>query len=133
MERPRVLLADDHPAVLKAVTRLLTPRFDVVGAAGDGLEALRLATELHPDAVVLDLSMPGLDGLAVAARMRQAGLTAAIVLLTVTEDPALVEAALAAGILGYVTKPYAGSELVPAVEAALAGRRFASTSRRRPA
>lgn len=79
------------------MTRLLAPRFDIVGTAGDGLEALRLANELRPDAVVLDLAMPGLDGLAVAPGIRQAGLAAAIVILTVTEDPALVEATLAAG------------------------------------
>lgn len=133
MKRLRVVLADDHPGLLDAVSRLLASRFDVVGAAGDGLEALRLVTELRPDAVVLDLAMPGLDGLGVTARIRQAGLTAAIVILTVTEDPALAEAAVAAGALGYVIKPHAGSELVAAVEAALAGRRFASTSRGRPA
>ena len=133
MERPRVVLADDHHAVLNMVTRLLAPRFDVVGAAGDGLEALRLITALQPDAVVLDLTMPGLGGLAVAARLRQAGLTAAIVILTVTEDSALADAALAAGALGYVTKARAATELVPAVEAALAGHRFVSASLSRPA
>ena len=133
MERPRVVLADDHPAVLDVVKGLLAPRFDVVGAAGDGLEALRLVTALRPDAVVLDLTMPGLDGLAVAVRIRLAGVMAAIVILTVTEDAAVVEAALAAGALGYVTKARAATELVPAVEAALGGRRFVSASRSRPA
>ena len=123
------MLADDHRAVLDAVTGLLAPCFDVVGAAGDGLEALRLATTLRPDAVVLDLAMPGLDGLAVATRIRRAGLTAAIVILTVSEDPALADAALAAGALGFVTKARAATELVPAMEAALSGRRFVSASR----
>jgi DNA-binding NarL/FixJ family response regulator len=132
MKRPRVVVADDHPMVLDVVRGLLAARFDVVGAAGDGLEALRLVTTLRPDAVVLDLTMPGLDGLAVAARIRLAGLTPAIVILTVTEDPALAETALAAGALGYLTKPRAATELVPAVEAALAGRRFVSAPRSRP-
>lgn len=127
------MLADDHRAVLHAVTGLLAPRFDVVGAAGDGWEALCLATTLRPDAVVLDLAMPGLDGLAVATRIRRAGLTAAIVILTVSEDPALADAALAAGALGYVTKARAATELVPAVEAALGGCRFVSASVSRPA
>ena len=126
MLRPRVVLADDHRAVLDRVANLLAPHFDVVGAAGDGLEALRLVTALRPDAVVLDVTMPGLDGLAVADRLRSAGLTAAIVILTVSEDPALAEAALAAGALGYVTKSRAATELVPAVEAALGGHRFVS-------
>ena len=126
------MLADDHRAVLDVVTGLLAPRFHVVGTAGDGREALRLATALRLDAVVLDLAMPGLDGLAVAARIRRAGLTAGIVILTVSEDPALANAALAAGALGYVTKARAATELVPAVEAALRGRRFVSASARRP-
>ena len=127
------MLADDHRAVLDVVTGLLAPRFDVAGATSDGLEALRLATTLRPDAVVLDLAMPGLDGLAVAARIRRAGLTAAVVILTVSEDPALADAALAAGALGYVTKARAATELVPAMEAALSGRRFVSISVSRPA
>lgn len=132
MERPRIVLADDHRAVLDVVTGLLTPHFDVVGAADDGVEALRLATALRPDAVVLDLGMPGLDGIAVASRMRRAGLRAAVLILTVSEDPALADAALAAGALGYVTKARAATELVPAVEAALCGNRFVSPSARRP-
>jgi DNA-binding NarL/FixJ family response regulator len=131
MERPRIVLADDHRAVLDTVTRLLTPHFEVVGAAGDGLEALRLATALQPDAVVLDLAMPGLDGLAVTQRLRETKPTPAIVILTVSEDFALAEAALAAGALGYVTKARAATELVPAVEAVLDGRRFVSGSARR--
>lgn len=133
MLRPRVILADDHRAVLDAVARLLAPRFEVVGTARDGLEALGLAISLRPDAVVLDLGMPELDGFAVADRIRQAGLTAAIVILTVSEDPALVAAALAAGALGYVTKSRAATELVSAVEAALAGQRFVSAPARRSA
>ena len=128
-----MVLADDHPAVLDAVTVLLASRFDVVGAAGNGMEALRLATALRPDAVVLDLTMPGLDGLAVTARIRQAGLTAAIVILTIAEDPALATAAFAAGALGYVTKARAATDLVAAVQAALAGCRFISASPNRPA
>jgi DNA-binding NarL/FixJ family response regulator len=127
------VVADDHRAVLEVVTGLLALRFDVVGAASDGLEALRLVIALRPDAVVLDLAMPGLDGLTVAERIRQAGLTAAIVILTISEDPALADAALAAGALGYVTKARAATELVPAVEAALGGRRFVSALVSRPA
>jgi DNA-binding NarL/FixJ family response regulator len=126
--RPRLVLADDHRAVLDAVSGLLISSFDVVGAASDGLEALRLATTLRPDAVVLDLTMPGLDGLAVTQRLRQSGSTAAIVILTVSEDSAMAEAALAAGALGYVTKARAATELVPAVRAALQGHQFVSAS-----
>ena len=89
------MLADDHRAVLDAVSALLASSFDVVGAASDGLEALRLVMALQPDAVVLDLTMPELDGLAVTQRLRESGLTAAIVVLTVSEDFALAEAAIA--------------------------------------
>jgi DNA-binding NarL/FixJ family response regulator len=128
MGRPRIVVADDHRAVLDVVTGLLTPHFDVVGAASDGVEALRLARTLRPDVVVLDLSMPGLDGLAAAAHIQRAGVRAAILILTVREDPALAEAALAAGALGFVTKARAATDLVPAIEAALAGQRFVSAS-----
>ena len=127
MPRPRVVLADDHQGVLEAVTALLTPRFDVVGAAGDGLDALRLIIALRPDAVVLDLAMPGLNGLELAARIRQIDLPPAVVMLTVSVDSALAEAALAAGALGYVTKARAATDLVPALERALAGDRFVSS------
>jgi DNA-binding NarL/FixJ family response regulator len=130
--RPRVVLADDHRAMLDAVASLLASRFDVIGTADDGLEALRLATTLAPDVVVLDLSMPGLDGLAVVDGIRRAGRTVAIVILTVSEDSALVDAALGVGALGYVTKTRASTELVPAVEAALDGQRFVSVRARRP-
>jgi DNA-binding NarL/FixJ family response regulator len=131
MQRPRIVLADDHRAVLETMTGLLSPHFDVVGIAGDGLEALRLTSTLRPDAVVLDLGMPGLDGLAVAERIQRAGVRAAILILTVSEDPAIAEAALAAGALGYVTKAHAATDLVPAVEAALSGHCFVSRSARR--
>jgi DNA-binding NarL/FixJ family response regulator len=130
--RPRVVIADDHRAVQDAVKSLLAPHFDIVGAADDGCEALRLATTLAPDAVVLDLAMPGLDGLAVVEGMRRAGVTAAVVILTVSEDPAIVEAALAAGARGFVTKTRAATDLVAAVGAALGGRRFVSATTRRP-
>jgi DNA-binding NarL/FixJ family response regulator len=129
--RPRIVLADDHRAVLDQVARLLSPHFDVVGTASDGLEALRLATALRPDAVVLDLGMPGLDGLAVAERLQQARVRAAILILTVSEDPALADAALAAGALGYVTKAHAATELLPAMEAVLSGHCYVSGSARR--
>jgi DNA-binding NarL/FixJ family response regulator len=129
MLRPRVVLADDHRAVVDRLADLLAPHFDVVGTAGDGLEALRLATAVRPDVVVLDVTMPGLDGLAVADRLRDAGLTIAVVILTVSEDPALEEAALTAGALGFVTKSRAATDLVPAVAAALGGQRFVSARR----
>src|SRR5262249_33764545 len=86
VSRPRLLLADDHPSVLAAAIRLLSADFDIVGTAGDGSTALGLATRLEPDVAVLDVSMPGLDGIEVARRLGAAGSKVKIVVLTVHDD-----------------------------------------------
>lgn len=130
--RARVVLADDHRAVLETVMGLLTPEFDVVGIAADGLDAVRLVAALRPDGVVLDIAMPGLGGLAAAARIRQSGARAAVVMLTVSEDPELAAAALEGGAFAYVSKARAATDLVPALMAALEGRRFVSPPLGRP-
>src|SRR5262245_51971742 len=104
MTRARLVIADDHAPLVAAVERLLADEFDVVGTASDGPAALRAAARLDPDVVVLDISMPDLDGIEVARRLKAAGSRAKVVLLTVHDDPDLVRAALAAGALGYVLK-----------------------------
>src|SRR5262245_24683498 len=126
MTRARLVIADDHAPMVAAVERLLADEFEVVGTAGDGPVALRAAARLDPDVVVLDISMPDLDGIEVARRLKAAGSRAKVVLLTVHDDPDLVRAALAAGALGYVLKSRMPSELVPAIHAALSDRIFVS-------
>jgi DNA-binding NarL/FixJ family response regulator len=121
-----VLLADDHEVFLAAVVRHLEPHFEVVRAVGNGRALLEEAVRLEPDLIVLDISMPGLTGLEVARRLRALGSSARIVFLTVHADPDYVQAAFAAGALGYVLKSELTSELLACLRDALVGRPFVS-------
>jgi DNA-binding NarL/FixJ family response regulator len=127
-ERPRVLLADDHPAMLALTTAALAGEYLVVGSAGDGRELLAEAERLHPDVIVLDITMPRLDGIEAARQLRRSHTHARLVFLTVHEDADFAQAALDAGGLGYVIKARLASDLLPAIQAALADRRFISPS-----
>ena len=126
MYRPRVLLAEDHAETAARLRKLLGVDFDVIASVEDG-RALVAATErLSPDAIVADIDMPGVDGIAATTLIRRRDPNARIVLVTVHGESMLVEAGLAAGALGYVLKDTAGDELVAAVHAALAGRQYVS-------
>jgi DNA-binding NarL/FixJ family response regulator len=125
-EPARVLLVDDNKAMLVRAAAVLAPSCEVVGAVTDGPAALEAAEALRPEVIVLDISMSGMTGFEVAARLREAGSTAALVFLTVHHDEAFVLAARAAGGIGYVVKPRLASDLVFAVREARAGRPFIS-------
>jgi DNA-binding NarL/FixJ family response regulator len=125
-EPVRVLLVDDNEAMLARVARVLSPSCQVIGSALDGPSAVTAAMSLHPDVVVLDVSMPGMTGLEVAARLRNAGSHAAVVFLTVHEEEDIVSAAQASGGIGYVVKPRLASDLPTAVHEAREGRGFIS-------
>lgn len=127
--RIRVLLVDDNQAMLLRAASTLAATCVVVGQVQDGVSALAAAATLVPDVIVLDISMPGMSGLDVAAGLRAAGSTAAIVFLTVHEDAELVEAASAAGGIGYVVKAHLASDLLHAVHEARARRPFVSVRR----
>ena len=129
--RPRIVVADDHPLILEHVVALLQTTFDVVGTASNGKELVAEALRLHPDVIVTDITMPELDGIAGARQLRAGGCTAKLVFLTVHTRDELLEACLAGGALGYVTKAQMGADLIPAIHAALHGRRF--VSQRKPA
>ena len=124
----RVFWADDHVTTLQAVRVLLESRFDLVGTAMDGQQALEAVRTLRPDVVVLDVSMPELSGIEVARHLlaSEEEEQPAIVFLTIHSDAAIVEAALETGALGYVLKTSAGQDLLNAIEQVLAGRRFIS-------
>lgn len=124
--RSRVLLADDHPAMLALTAAVLAGEYLVVGSVGDGRALLAEAERLHPDLIVLDITMPRLDGIQAAAQLLRSPHPARLVFLTVHEDPDFARAALDAGGLGYVLKARLASDLLPAVRAALADRRFIS-------
>ena len=100
-----VLLVDDHPLTREALAGLLEAHgFDVVGQAGDGAEAIERAGELNPDLVVLDLTMPGMDGLTALPRIRQAAPESAVVVLTAAEDDTNLLTAIRLGAAGYLLK-----------------------------
>jgi DNA-binding NarL/FixJ family response regulator len=126
MYRPRVLLAEDHAETAARLRKLLGVDFDVIASVEDGRALVDATERLSPDAIVADIDMPGVDGIAATTLIRRRDSDARIVLVTVHGESMLVEAGLAAGALGYVLKDTAGDELVPAVHAALAGRQYVS-------
>jgi DNA-binding NarL/FixJ family response regulator len=128
VNRVRVLLADDHADFLAAAVRLLGSEYEVVAAVGDGQAVLDEAARLEPDVLVLDISMPVLNGIEAARRLTAAGSGAKVVFLTVHQDPDSVRAALAAGAQGYVVKCRLVSDLPLALRDVLAGRSFVSPS-----
>jgi DNA-binding NarL/FixJ family response regulator len=119
----RVFLADDHPIVLAGVKTLITADLglEVVGEARDGRTALRLATDLQPDIAVLDISMPGLNGVRLTEQLRVACPKCRILALTVHEDRGYLRQLLEVGISGYVLKRSAPEELIRAINAVAAG------------
>jgi DNA-binding NarL/FixJ family response regulator len=127
MPRSRVLLVDDNPGFLEiAATVLEGNNYEVVAKALDGEAGLQAALSLDPDIVVLDISMPKLNGFEVASRLRHQQHRAAVVLLTFHEDVEFVRAARAIGVRGYVIKRRMASDLPVAVSEVLAGRAFVS-------
>lgn len=119
------MLADDFPAVLEQVQRLLEPDFDIIASAQDGEKALRLAVSLNPDILVLDICMPVLSGIQVASKLRDLGCKGKCVILTALQDKDYRDAAFENGVLGFVLKNRINSDLIPAINAALKGHRFA--------
>ena len=110
------------------ITDTLKSEFDVVGVAGDGLAALAAAEALDPDVVVLDISMPALNGIQTAERLRDAGSRSSVVVLTVHEDSEFVGEAFGAGARGYVVKSCLDSDLPRAIREVHQGRFFISPS-----
>ncbi len=122
LDQIRVLLADDNEAMLDRVARLLATECNVVGTVTDGQQALDAAQDLKPDVLVLDISMPVMNGIETARRLKEAGAETRIVFLTVHDDPDFAKEALKAGALGYVIKPRIVSDLLAANKEAHAGR-----------
>ncbi|HWO39000.1 MAG TPA: response regulator transcription factor [Candidatus Acidoferrum sp.] len=126
MTRKRVLVADDLAPVLSTVAALLRESFDVVDTVSDGRAALEGTLRLKPDLVVLDISMPVMSGIEVAEELTRQGSKAKIVFLTVHEDQDILNTCRAAGGLGYVIKVLMDTDLVPAMNEALANHMFTS-------
>ena len=124
--KPRILLADDHPALLAETASLLQRDHEVVGTAANGLELLDQVKRLHPNVIVLDISMPRIDGFEAARRLKASGFRGKLVFLTVWEDADFAREALALGADAYVVKSRLASDLVGAISEALAERHFVS-------
>lgn len=125
MRRPRVLLVDDMPEILALCAEVLRTDFEIVGTALDGKSAIAALEAAIPDVVVLDISMPGLNGIEVAKRLRSSGCLAPIVFLSA--DMESIMAAMEAGGSGFVTKTRIVADLAIAIRETLAGRVFVST------
>jgi DNA-binding NarL/FixJ family response regulator len=125
--KKRVLLVDDHRLVREGLRRTLTDAgFEVVGEAQDGAEGIELAVELRPHIVLMDVSMPVLDGITATRRMRSRVPDTRVIVLTMHAESDLVEKARSAGAAGYLLKDASGDEVVAAVKRALEGHRVIS-------
>ena len=123
MQRTTVLLADDHAMLTEGLAGLLTKHeFDVVGTVGDGHQLVDAAKNLRPDVIVTDLSMPGLTGLDVLARLKAERVDSKVIVLTMHNDADLATIAMRGGASGFLLKESAGDELVGAIRQVLQGR-----------
>ena len=127
LARARILLADDHKEMRDRVVRLLGHEFEILDVVKDGGALLKAASKLKPDVCLLDISMPIVNGIEAATRLKERGATAKIIFLTIHEDRDFVQAALKTGASGYVVKRQMASDLRTAVKEALAGRIFISS------
>lgn len=119
----RILIADDHGVMRAGLRAILEdePEIEVVGVAADGEEAVHLAGVLHPEIVLLDIGMPGLDGIEATRQLRQISANTLVLILSVYEDESLLREAIKAGASGYIIKRAAEDELIGAIQAVSRG------------
>ena len=121
MKKPRVLLADDHTLVLEGFTKLLEDHCELIGAAEDGRTLVEMAARLRPDVVFLDISMPRLNGIDAAKKVKKVLPDVKLIFVTMHADAAYVNEAFRAGASGYLLKRSASKELVQALQAVMNG------------
>jgi|SRR5581483_8558685 len=128
MSYPRVLLADDHAIVIEGLRRVLEPDFEIVGAVANGEALVIAAGTLQPDIIITDISMPLLNGIDAARKIRKANANVKIVFFTMHADAAYVVEALAGGRSAYVLKGSGIAEIREAIREVLAGRTYVTSS-----
>ena len=128
MKKPRVLLADDHRIVIEGLRSILETEFDLVGAVGDGRALLAAAAKLEPDVIIVDVSMPLLNGIEAARQIIKLRPDARIIFLTMHADTTYAARALETGASGYVLKHSAPAELVTAIRKVLSGGVYVTPS-----
>lgn len=126
MTRPTILIADDHSMVVDGLRGLLEPEYEVVGSVADGREVLPAVQRLKPHLVIVDISMPSLNGLDCARQLHESGCPSKILILTMHLDPTLAREALECGASGYLLKSSPASELRNALKEVLLGRTYLS-------
>ena len=121
MKKPRIILADDHTILLDALRNLVEPEFDVVALCSNGRELIKAATDLNPAMIVLDISMPMMNGLNAGQRLKKTLPAVKLVYLTMNQDPEMASEAFRLGASAYLLKTSAGSELIRALREVLLG------------
>ena len=125
-ETYRILLADDHVLVAEGIQKLLEPEYELVGIVADGRSLVAAAAKLQPDIVVVDISLPLLNGLDASQQLKKNNPNLKIIVLTMHSEPNFVTQAFRVGVSGYVLKQSVGSELVQAIREVVKGRTFVS-------
>ncbi len=128
MAKIKILVADDHPIIVVGLRSLLEPTFEVVAIVQNGRELVVAAKKLNPDVIVVDISMPLLNGIDAVRQIRNAGIQAKIIFLTMHTETNYARRALAKGASGYVLKHSVSNELLFAIQQALAGRTFVTST-----
>jgi DNA-binding NarL/FixJ family response regulator len=126
MKKPRILLADDHTLFVEALHNVLEPEFELVGEVGDGRALLEAAPRFQPDVILLDLSMPLLNGIDAAYQLKRLAPDSRLLFLSMHGDPTYVTEAFRAGAAGYVLKRSSATELLQAIRAVLHGQLYVS-------
>jgi DNA-binding NarL/FixJ family response regulator len=124
MSLPRVMLADDHTMLVEAFCKMLSPKCEIVGTVSNGHALLEAAPRLKPDVIVLDISMPLLNGLEAARQLKSKMPTVKLIFLTMNEDPDVAVHAMELGASGYLLKSSAASEMFQAIQAVLKGKSY---------
>lgn len=123
---PRILIADDHDVVRQGIRAILhaRPNWEICGEAVDGREAIRLTKELHPDVIIMDITMPNMSGLEASQEIAKLSIPSRVLIFTMHESKSLGPSVRKAGAHGYVVKSRAGRDLIVALEHLLAGGTF---------